>query len=195
MHPIPMTTDIPEEETAEALAIALKGGDEGALRGLMDLFGQGVLSYVVRHVGDLEDARELTQEVFVRVFRSIGRWEPRAPFRSWLFRIALNLCRDHARSRRTKERRATGPLEWVDAGALVSGDDDVVEVREEMGRLMGLIGELPAKLREPLVLNVLEGHSAEEAAAVLEISVRAVETRVYRARRMLRGLWDGGMAG
>ena len=126
----PMSTSHSEEERAEALAVALKGGDEEALSGLMELFGQRVLSYVVRHVGDLEDARELTQEVFVRVFRSIGGWEPRAPFRAWLFRIALNLCRDHARSRRVKERNMTGSLEWVEASRLVSGEGDVVEAKE-----------------------------------------------------------------
>lgn len=186
---------MPEENSADELALALKRGDEKALQGLMERFGEPLLSFIWRRVGDIEDARELTQETFVRVYRSIDRWEPRAPFHAWLFRIALNLARDHAKSRSQRNRSLTQSFEdqssvsgeWapVDTGAaerLMNQDDLVI--------LKKLIQELPPKLREPLILHTLEGYSAQETAAILSLPVRSVESRVYRARQRLRALWS-----
>ncbi|MEM7387294.1 MAG: RNA polymerase sigma factor, partial [Verrucomicrobiota bacterium] len=140
----------------------------------------------------IDDARELTQETFVRVYRSIARWEPRAPFKSWMFRIALNLCRDHVKSRRHREKRRTcsldavGPVDWPDP----RGDTlDDVAAAEALRRLEALVAGLPPNVREPLILHVLEGQSVDETAAILGLSRRAVETRVYRARQRLREKW------
>lgn len=182
-----------DSEAIEALALELKHGDDQALDGLMERFGSPVHSFVFRHVGNVEDALELTQEVFVRVHRSIGKWEPRAPFQAWLFRIALNLCRDHAKSRAVKQRRRTITLdEGLEPSSPLTTPDvmDQLMNQDDLAQLDAMIRELPEKLREPLILVALEGFSSEEAASVLKLSVRAVESRVYRARVRLRERWE-----
>ncbi len=182
-----------DSEAIEALALDLKRGNEHALKGLMERLGGPVHAFIYRHVENAEDACELTQETFVRVYRSIGTWEPRAPFQAWVFRVALNLCRDHAKSRRVKQRKQTVPLEHaVESSSPPEASDTMGQLmnQDDLVQLKAMIGELPAKLREPLVLVALEGFSSEEAAAILSLSHRAVESRVYRARRRLRERWE-----
>lgn len=176
------------------LVKALAGGDESALTGLMDRHQEAIFHFIYRHVFHEADARELAQEVFVRVAFNVGKFKPQARFSTWLHQIALNLCRDHARSRHTREAARTDSLSAHEEGGAqpertvarenrTPAEDALA--RENLALLDDGMAALPHDLRTALVLTALEQRSHEECAALLKITPKAVETRVYRARKFL----------
>ena len=177
-----------------ALVKALAGGDESALTGLMDRYEEPIFHFIHRHVFNDEDARELAQEVFVRLFFHVGKFKPEAKFSTWLYQIALNLCRDHAKSRRTRQTARTDSLagheendEHTVRGAAVekhTPSDDAL-AHEKLDALDDGMAALPHDLRTALVLTALEQRSHQECAALLKTTPKAIETRVYRARKFL----------
>jgi RNA polymerase sigma factor (sigma-70 family) len=180
----------PDLELVEALA----GGDESALTGLMDRYEEPIFHFIYRHVFNDEDARELAQEVFVRLFFNVGKFKPEARFSTWLYQIALNLCRDHAKSRRTRQAARTDSLsaredddEHPPHAATVENrtPSDEALAHEKLAALDAGMAALPHDLRTALVLTVLEQRSHQECAALLKSTPKAVETRVYRARKFL----------
>ena len=180
----------PDLELVEALA----GGDESALTGLMDRYEKSIFHFIYRHIPSDEDARELTQEVFVRLFFNVGKFKPEARFSTWLYQIALNLCRDHVKSRRTRQAAQTDSL-----SAREDDDDhpahdvavenrtpsDAAQAREKLAALDDGMAALPHDLRTALVLATLEQRSHQECAELLKTTPKAIETRVYRARKFL----------
>jgi len=139
-------------------------------------------------VQDADEALDLTQETFVSAHGALRRYDPARPMRSWLSAIALNKCRDWARRR--KVRQFFTFARDIDAVADSVADDRpdqgiAAEDRQELARLRRAISRLPASLREALVLHTVEGFSQSEAADILGISEKAVETRLRRARIQL----------
>ena len=177
-----------------ALVEALAGGDESALTGLMDRYEVPIFHFIYRHVFHDEDARELAQEVFVRLFFNVGKFKPEARFSTWLYQIALNLCRDHVKSRHTRQAARTDSLSArEDDDEHPAGDvavqnrtsSDEAQAREKLAALDGGMAALPHELRTALVLTTLEQRSHQECAALLKTTPKAIETRVYRARKFL----------
>ena len=176
-----------------SFVMALKAGQDQALNALMDRHREGLFRFVLRHVHNEADALELAMETFVRAYFNIGRFRPSAKFVTWLYQIALNLCRDHSKSRTYQYSLQTvsadAPAEEGEQQEqLLARDRDPLketEGREELSALEKAISELPEDLRNPLILTALEGHSQAEAAALLGISQKAVEMKVYRARKLL----------
>jgi RNA polymerase sigma-70 factor (ECF subfamily) len=173
---------------------ALAGGDESALIGLMDRYQEPMFHFIFRHVLNDEDARELAQEVFVRLFFNVGKFKPEAKFSTWLYQIALNLCRDHAKSRRTRQAARTDSLSAREDDDEYLMRDLAVESRtpsdealthEKLAALDEGMAALPHDLRAALVLTVFEQRSHQECAALLKTTPKAIETRVYRARKFL----------
>ncbi len=177
-----------------ALVRATQGGDDAAFSELMARHEQPVFRTIWRSVQHEQDARDLAQETFVRAYLGIGKFTPDAKFTTWLYRIALNLCRDHARSKQHRMARVTEPLpEHRDesegarrelASPLAAPAEGAME-RERMAAVELAIAELPPELKPAFVLAVMEERSHIECAELLEISAKAVETRVYRARKIL----------
>src|SRR4051812_44588429 len=93
-----------------ALVKALVGGDDSALDEFIARYQERIFQFVYRHVFNEADARELAQEVFVRLYFNIRKFKPEAKFSTWLYQIALNLCRDHAKSRRAHQASVTESL-------------------------------------------------------------------------------------
>ena len=177
-----------------ALVEALAGGDESALTGLMDRYEEPIFHFICRHVFNDEDARELAQEVFVRLFFNVRKFKPEARFSTWLYQVALNLCRDHVKSRRTRQAARTEslsvredddeyPANNVAAENRTSSDE--AQAREKLASLDEGMAALPHDLRTALVLTALEQRSHQECAALLKTTPKAIETRVYRARKFL----------
>ena len=180
----------PDLELVEALA----GGDESALTGLMDRYEKPIFHFIYRHIPSDEDARELTQEVFVRLFFNVGKFKPEARFSTWLYQIALNLCRDHVKSRRTRQAARTESLSAredddespaCDIAVENRTPSDEAQARERLTALDEGMAALPHDLRTALVLTTLEQRSHQECATLLKTTSKAVETRVYRARKFL----------
>lgn len=181
--------DTPPNDPDLPLVRALQAGDESALNELMGKHEEPLFRLLHRFTGDPETARDLLQETFVRVYFQIHRFKPRAKFVTWLYAIATNLCRDHARSKRYRQSRVTDSLDCPEALQELPerGPDPAAaaETRERLGALEKAITQLPHDLRVALLLFSIEGYSQAECAALLGISAKAVEMRVYRARGIL----------
>jgi RNA polymerase sigma-70 factor (ECF subfamily) len=175
---------------------ALHAGEEAALDALMERHQEPIFRFILRHVLNEADAAELTQETFVRVFFGAPKWKPTAKFTTWLYQIALNLCRDHVKSRKVRnaalthslsEPRHPGEVE-VERELPSRGASPAEEllVHEKMAALESGIAQLPLDLRTALLLTTVDQRSQQESAELLNTTAKTVETRVYRARKFLR---------
>ena len=173
-------------------AAAAAVGDFDAFRRLVERHGPALQSFCRRAVGDERDAEDICQEVFVRVWRALPAYGERGQFRAWLWRVAMNACRDRLRARRRRGR-------WLcEYSAETAGDMNAADcspaeaaaARADLERLSRGLALLPERLRAPLVLTAVEQLTHAECAEVLGLSVRAVEARVFRARQRLRAWWE-----
>lgn len=168
-------------------------GDDEAFAEIMHRHRQRVYRLILANVADPDEALDLVQETFVSAHGALRRFDPARPMPAWLARIALNKCRDWGRRRAV--RRLFGistPLEEIadlHADERPLPDAEAAD-RAEIARLSRAIAQLPASQREPLVLCAVEGLSQADAATVLSISEKAVETRIRRARARLTDLLD-----
>ena len=183
----------PQQCTDGELAALTLAGREQAFAEIMRRHREPIYRLVRGYTGDPEEAVDLVQECFISAFRNLRRYDQSRPFRAWLSRIAINKCRDWAR-RRAVRRLLHMPTTTAQATAVedpAPGVEEAAGDKEELERIWQAIAELPRSLKEPLILRTIEGLSQSEAAAVLRISEKAVETRVYRARRKLASLREG----
>jgi RNA polymerase sigma-70 factor (ECF subfamily) len=176
-----------EGATDAELAARAAGGEEAAFSALMRRHKDRLYRLIRRHVGDADEAYDVLQESFVSAWGALTRFDPARPFYVWLTRIALNKCRD--RGRRLLVRRLIGGAAPLDAARdvvdLTPSAEATAADRQALARLDRAIAELPAKLKEPLILTAIDELSQAQAADILGVSVKTVETRVYRARQKL----------
>jgi RNA polymerase sigma-70 factor (ECF subfamily) len=175
-----------------ALVARALNNDDAAFAALMGRHKHWAQRFIRRYVGAGNDeAYDLLQETFFAAWLALSRYNAELSFATWLRQIALNKCRD--RSRRNKVRRfllgqATDDAELPEPIDPAPGPEVAVGDAAEFARLERHVNELPRSLKEPLLLTALEGLSQQEAGAVLGISAKAVEMRVYRAREKLTQL-------
>jgi RNA polymerase sigma factor (sigma-70 family) len=177
----------PDPEDAR-LVQAARAGDQRASAAIVNRHKAALHALVTRITGDGDAALDIVQEAYVAAFGALDRYDPARPLRAWLARIAINKARDW--QRRRSVRRFLGGI-WPgghDAASDTPGADRIVSGREEVARLQRALDSLPSRLREVIVLRTIEGLDQAETAALLGISAKAVETRLYRARRSLAAL-------
>jgi len=162
---------------------ALQSGEDRALDRLMTRWQVPLRSFLYRHTQNEEDALDLAQETFVRVYRHSARFRPDAKFSTWLFAIAFNLARDSARSRsrRPTLSLAEAPEPPDSHNPFLSADE-----LERAKAVRNAIADLPDDLRAAVILFEYEEKSHSEIATIVGASAKAVETRLYRARQVLR---------
>lgn len=185
------------DELFARLAARAAGGDLGAFDELMVLTERRVVAIAWRMLGNADDARDAAQEVYLRVFRSLGRYRPEEPFMAWVYRITVNVCHDVGRRRRRYESRHEPIGEEADAGPV--SHDDVegrvldVQRRELVARALET---LPERERAAFVLRDLEGLTTDEVAEVLgtrpvtvrsQVSIARAKIKAYCARALDRG--------
>jgi RNA polymerase sigma-70 factor (ECF subfamily) len=168
----------PDEELVRQIA----QGDQRAAAALMRLRLPRILALAQRMLGDRAAAEDVAQEVFLRVWRDAHRWKPgAAKFETWMCRVATNLCLDRLRRRREVDLEAAPePTSLAQEGA------DMTQQRQMQARVRAAIGTLPERQRAALLLAHFEEMSNPDIAAILDISVEAVESLLARARRALR---------
>ena len=175
------------EENDADLARRAACGEEVAFSALMRRYKERLYRLIRRHVGDADEAWDVLQDSFVSAWGALPRYDTARSFYVWLAHIALNKCRD--RGRRLFVRRllrGAAPLDDArEVADLAPTAETTLADRQALVRLDRAIAHLPIGLRESLILTALEGMSHAEAAEALGISVKAVETRVYRARQRL----------
>jgi RNA polymerase sigma-70 factor (ECF subfamily) len=175
-----MSTD--DRSDAE-LMISLGAGEDAALDEIMRRYRQPILNFVFRMLGNAADAEEAAQLVFVRVYQHTADYDPGRKFLTWLFALARNAAIDQLRWRK---RHATTTLDdAVEPPTTATGATEAA--RREVGdEIAAAIAALPEDQRTAIVLSEYHGLPDAEIAAVLGCSSKAVESRLYRARRSLR---------
>lgn len=164
--------------------LALQGGEPAALDRLM-LRWQGPLTgFLTRMTQNAFDAEDLAQETFVRVYRHRDRFDATSKFSTWLFSIACNLARD--RLRRLKHRATANIDDQPEAADHGASPSEAREAQERIHAVKTAIASLPEDLRTALVLAEYQDFSQAEIAHTLGTTVKAVESRLYRARHHLR---------
>lgn len=187
-----MAGPVPPIDDAELVAQALAGRQAG-FDELMRRHRDAVFRLARSHTGDEQDALDVTQESFIAAFAALHRFDRARPFRSWLLRIAINKCRDWGR-RRLVRRFFTFARPIEDAAHVADPALDpeaALASAREVERMRQALAALPATLKDPLILCAMEGMSQDEAAALLGVSRKTVETRIYRARQKLSAVFEG----
>jgi RNA polymerase sigma-70 factor (ECF subfamily) len=160
-------------------------GDRAAFRRLAERHAAAAVGLARRLAGSHADAEEITQEALLRVWVNAPRWRPLASFRTWFFRIVLNLA--------LNRRRRAGALPLAVAGDPpdpAPGAAAQLEREETDRRIAAAIATLPERQRAAIVLTYYQGLSNAETAQVIATSVSAVETLLVRAKRTLRTKLD-----
>lgn len=181
-----MKDGLADRTDGELVALVL-GGRQAAFAEIVNRHKQPLHRMVARIIGDDDEALDVLQDVFVAAHGSLRRFDMARPMRAWLARIAINKSRDWRRRRAV--RRLISVVLPLEQASIVADDQPPIDTlaadREELRLVSAAIANLPANLRETLVLRAIEGMSQIEAAEALGISEKAVETRLYRARRRL----------
>lgn len=171
----------------------LAAGHDEALNDLMKRHAPAVFQFLSRMLNHEDDANDLAQETFVRVFRARESFRPTEKFSTWMFTIAANLARNQIRWRRRHPNVSleaeTGAAEQTLAGTLPSPEfapNEQLLTAERIAAVRTAVSHLPADLREALVLCEWEEQNMAEAARILDTTPKAVESRCYRARQILR---------
>jgi RNA polymerase sigma-70 factor (ECF subfamily) len=182
------------EDPDVALMLRVREGDEDAFRDLFRKHCPHVLRFVRRHVGEGAIADELVQDVFTQMYRARGRYRPDARFTTWLYTIALNICRNERR-RPEHQLRVRPDKEDAQSGAdpILDPIDDAAPTAEEVvagqeleDRIQAALQRLPEKQRSALLLSRVDGLAYRDVASVLGCTEGAVKALLFRATQTLK---------
>ena len=163
-----------------------KSGDDSAFNELMLRHYKGVLNYIHRFTNGSNTSEDLTQEVFYRVYKSLDRYRPDAQFTTWLYRIATNLCiSDYKKNRRNYSLDEISENKGDMQDTSFFEADDNVYRKELKKTIVESLEQLTEKERVAITLCKYQGFSYDEVAKVLDCTVGAVKTHVYRGRMKL----------
>jgi RNA polymerase sigma-70 factor (ECF subfamily) len=184
---------VPEAE--DALVALCRRGDPDAFARLVAQHESMVFGLAVRLLGDAEEAKDVAQDVFLQVYRALGRFEGRSRLKTWIYRIVLNHCRNRRRFWSRRLRRGACSLETLTAAeearlAADRGDAEGpfagVERRERSARVHAALAQLRFEQRAILLLREQDGLSCDEIAAAFGIAEGTVKSRLARAREAFR---------
>ncbi len=162
--------------------LAVAQGDQAAFTEIVTRHLNPVVHFALRYVGRRSDAEDVAQEAFIRLWKHAPGWEDQGfSVRSWIYRIAYNLCIDEIR-----KRKPVTPVEDEVSLASTEQPDDDLYREQRQRQVATALSELPERQRTALLLCVYQGLSNRDAAAVMDVSIEALESLLSRARRMLR---------
>ena len=161
-------------------------GDHLAYGELVERYQVAVYNLCYRMLGQGQDAEDAAQEVFLRVFRQLGSYDPRHRFSTWVLSITSHYCIDQLRRRRLNLVPIDSIIAW--ARSRQAGPDDLAIEGETRDHLQALLAQLPEKYRLTLVLRYWHDLSYAEIADVVKLPENTVKTRLHRGRQLLAGL-------
>ncbi|MGZ3524201.1 MAG: RNA polymerase sigma factor [Thermodesulfobacteriota bacterium] len=184
-----MSKDFPSEELMAKIA----KGDEDAFEILVNRHQTSILNLVYRFVGDRTQAKDLAQEVFVRVWQSAKTYEPKAKFTTWIYRITTNLCFNELKSSRRRkwfsfnrsDEDGEHTFEETLSDSAPSAEDLLLE-KERSRQISDALQSLPENQRMAMVLKRYDDLSYQEIGQIIGCSVSAVESLLVRAKRALQ---------
>ena len=195
-HGLDAVASVTEHDASDdALLAAIAGGDRRAFQTVMARHAASMIALAERVTGNRDDADEIVQQAFLKVWAHAGRWRPdgEAKFSSWLYRVVLNLCID------LRRRAPLVPLEA--AGDVADGGPDGLDAAIAAGRrrlVADAMEGVPARQRQALSLYYFGEVSSPRAAEILDVSLAAFESLLVRGKRALRtalarrGIGDSG---
>ncbi len=188
----------------QELVEELRAGSERAFTSLLSTYEKPIYSFVYRLLDDSSEAPDVTQEVFLKVFRNIGEFRGECSVKTWIYRIAVNeasnLRRWFSRHRRHQLSLDEQPIAGAPSLAETLADQqenqyDRLLRQERMQVIERALAQVPDNFRAAVVLRDIEGLSYDEVAEVLEISVGTVKSRILRGREALKQKLAGATAG
>ena len=168
-------------------------GDIAGFEKLVTRYQNKIMGYVGRMTnGDREEAEDITQEAFIKAYRSLDSFRGQASFSTWLYKIATNLCIDRARTKKRRPHQAYSLDEPMDKEEEGGGGREIADSRFEPSRgverdelrtlVRQTVGEMPEKQRQVLIMCDLQGMPYEDIAAALDIPLGTVKSRIFHAR-------------
>src|SRR3954470_13487850 len=170
------------------LARRAAAGRVEAWEELLALYSERIYNLALHFAGAAEDAEDLTQEIFLRLYQNLRLYRGDVPLAAWALRLSRNLCIDYYRRAR-RERRALNVSDEVLAGLPAGGEDPQAKAqrRQQLRAVYRGLEEMPEDLAEVVLLRDLQGWSLEETATCLEVPVGTVKSRLHRGRIELAG--------
>ncbi len=179
------------------LMLALQQGRGAALDELMCRHKKPLFHFVIRYTRDEDVSYDIVQEAFLRVYLRAETYNPSYRFKTWLYQISLNLCRDYSRKKKLQSLVSLDVRGFFGIGdddnkrslhEVLASDENIEDLsqhRKSLEILEKQIEQLPHKLKTALILFAIEDYSQEECARILGVTAKTVEMRVYRARKVL----------
>jgi RNA polymerase sigma-70 factor, ECF subfamily len=191
-----MFADPDEKTTNEDLMGRIGLGNKHAFEVLIHRHQRSVLNFIFRFMGNRSDAEDLTQEVFLRIWKAAGTYKSEAKFTTWLYRITTNLClnKQHAiRIRRLFAKSHAQEQRWDSKDAFSIGEntesktpEDHLIDSEQSAHLLNAIHTLPTSQRIAIVLKIYDEMSYQEISQIMDRSISAVDSLLIRAKKNLR---------
>jgi RNA polymerase sigma-70 factor (ECF subfamily) len=167
--------------TDDALIAAAVAGNGDAFGTLVERYDRAVYHLAYRTLHDVEEAKDATQEAFLKAYRALHTFRPGAKFSTWIFTIVYHACCD-----RLARRKRWSDAELPDRADPSAGPDLLAEASDDAHRLRAAIAALPEKYRTVITLFHLQGKQYEEIATVLDLPMGTVKTHLFRAKELLR---------
>ena len=178
----------PMSPSDEELVERFQKGEASAFDTLVRRWERKLQGAIYRLVGPGDDVRDLSQETLLRAYRGLGTFKKEARFSSWLYQIALNVCRDRMRRTRGKSYVSFDELSEVGEAAGDAGPSalELIEARDLSRQVAAAVAALPEEQREVVVLKEYQGLTFLEIAETLDVPLSTVKTRLYRGLGQLR---------
>lgn len=176
----------------QELITQLRMGEESAFRELVSLFQDKVFNTAIGFLQSRQDAEDIAQEVFIQVYHSIAGFRENASLSTWIYRITVTKCLDHARNKKRKKRFAFISNLFSESNQLLHESPDFnhpgvqYDRKEDAALLFRLVNELPETQKTAFILNKVDGLSYREIADIMKSSESAVDSLLQRAKQSLR---------
>ena len=182
-----------DQEADEALIIKVALKNEFAFRALFNRYERKIFNLVYRYIGSYHEAEELTQDVFLKIYKAARTFKGKAKFSTWLYRIAVNVCKKYKRKKRLI-------LKSLDEDATLASTkiarefcapestmpDKILKQKQKMAIIQNAVDTLPPNQKIAFILSKYEGYSYVEIAGIMSTSISAVESLLVRAKRNLK---------
>jgi RNA polymerase sigma-70 factor (ECF subfamily) len=200
---VPASDDMSAEDEARLIE-RLVARDERAFNALVRAYERRVFALLLRMIGNRAEAEDLAQEVFVQVFKAIGTFRGESKLSTWLYRIAINLCKNRSKYLRVRHAGEQDPIEdlqdRVPLGAArgsnvaqIERPDEMIEGKQVERIVQQAILQLEPTFRECLVLRDVEDLSYEEIGAITGLPEGTVKSRIHRGRAQLKELVEAAL--
>lgn len=188
-----------DNEDYKLIKLCLRGRKE-VFAQLVDKYNRRVYNLAYRLTSNPEKAKDIAQEAFIKIYKSLERYDPKYKFSSWLLKTVSNLCIDYHRTKRTATASLEKIIESGAEGAILSdthlkaSTEEVIEEKLEQLELKAIIQEgielLPVDYKSVLVLRHIQSLSYKEMAQILNLPMGTIKARIFRARKLLKGFLE-----